>query len=71
MKEINEVCTACGITANYLTRLKKYGKPPLKEQFEISTYHLGTCDVCGKNASVTEPRDFYNPDFNLILKKIK
>lgn len=70
-KEINEVCSACGITANYLTCLKKYGRPPLKKAFDISTFHEGKCQVCGKNTLVTEPRDYFYPDFSLIFKKIK
>lgn len=24
----------------------------------LCTVHVGTCDVCGKNVAVTEPRDF-------------
>lgn len=24
----------------------------------LATWHLDTCDVCGKNRAVTEPRDF-------------
>lgn len=69
--EINKVCSACGITANYLTCLKKYGKPPIKPAFDVSTYHIGVCDVCGHERMVTEPRDFFYPNFDLIIKKIK
>ena len=69
--DIWDVCSPCGLTANYLTCLKKYGKPPIKKAYDVSTYHTGTCDVCGEKTSVTEPRDFFYPDFNLILKKIK
>ena len=71
LKEIYKVCVACGITANYLTCLKKYGQPPLKFAFDISTFHTAKCDVCGHEESVTEPRDFFYPDFSLILRKIK
>lgn len=28
-----------------------------------STFHIGTCDVCEKITSVTEPRDYGYPDF--------
>lgn len=70
-REVSEVCTPCGITANYLTCLKKYGKPPKKFSFSVSTYHEGTCGVCGQETTVTEPRDFFYPDFSLIFKKIK
>ena len=27
-------------------------------QKEVSCWHFGRCDVCGKNAEVTQPRDF-------------
>jgi hypothetical protein len=68
---IHKVCSPCGITANYLTCLKKYGKPPIKKAFTISTFHIDMCDVCGEKTGVTEARDFFYPDFSLILKKIK
>jgi hypothetical protein len=43
------------------------------KQFEVSTIHYEKCDVCKKIKAVTEPRDFYYPDFNYIpkLKVIK
>jgi hypothetical protein len=70
-KIINNVCAGCGITANYLTCLKKYGKPPIKKCFDVSTYHLGKCDLCGEETSITESRDFFYPDFDLIINKLK
>lgn len=70
-KIVSVVCTPCGITANYLTCLKKYGKPPKKFHFTVSTYHDGVCDVCGQETTVTEPRDFFYPDFELIFRKMK
>lgn len=45
------VCQLCGYTASG-------GK-----QFMCSTWHMGLCDVCGQNQPVTEPRDFYYPEF--------
>ncbi len=39
------VCFDCG---------KKHGRRIAKE----ATWHPGECDVCGKEATVTEPRDF-------------
>lgn len=69
--EVLAVCTPCGITANYLTCLDIYGQPPKKFQFSVSTYHEGVCGVCGKETTVTEPRDFFYPNFKLIFKKIK
>jgi hypothetical protein len=40
------VCVPCG---------EKYS---LGNGTDMSTFHDGTCHVCGKKASVTEPRDF-------------
>jgi len=67
-KEIYQVCNNCGLEANRLTCLKKYGAEPLKPKFDVSTYHLGKCDVCGKTHPVTEARDFFYPDFSLLSK---
>ena len=39
-------CQPCG---------DKHGSP---QKRAISSWHYGRCDVCGKNASVTQPRDF-------------
>ena len=52
MNKINWVCQECGSKASG-------GK-----QFEISTWHEDKCDVCGEVKMVTEPRDFFYPDFN-------
>ena len=72
-KNINWVCYECGTSANVLTCIKRYGKRPNKLHFTISTYHVGKCDVCqrtkdedGEDLSVTSPRDFFYPDFNLL-----
>lgn len=59
-------CSECGLEANRLTCLKKYGKEPKVKSFSVSTYHDATCGVCGKYTSVTEPRDFFYPDFGLL-----
>jgi len=40
------VCSECG---------KKCGN---RAPGEGSTWHAGKCDVCGREANVTEPRDF-------------
>lgn len=45
------VCAECGMRASG------------GRCFEISTYHIGKCDVCGKECMVTQPRDFYYPEF--------
>lgn len=70
-KEIKLVCSACGITANYLTCLKKYGNPPKKACFDCSTFHENICDMCGKKTEVTEVRDYFYPNFELLEKLIK
>jgi hypothetical protein len=70
-KEIYNVCAECGITANVLTCLKKYGRPPKTLCFTCSTYHMGKCDYCGEKKSITETRDFFYPDFSLIKKTSK
>lgn len=67
MKQIDNVCSECGIEANRLTCIQKYGYPPKKACFDVSTYHLATCDVCGRQRMVTEPRDFFYPDFSLLI----
>jgi len=35
-----------------------------------STWHLGACDVCGEEKSVTEPRDFGYPKFKGHANKV-
>lgn len=39
------ICGSCGI---------RYGKRPCGK----ATWHLDTCQICGKYTVVTEPRDF-------------
>ena len=51
-----EVCNECGIKAS-----KAAGNDP--PCFSVSTYHSGICEVCGEAKAVTEPRDFYYPEF--------
>lgn len=65
-KNTMNVCHPCGLTANYLTCLKRYGQPPLKPCFDVSTYHRGTCGVCKRETEVTEERDFFYPDFSIL-----
>ena len=60
------VCSPCGISANVLTCLEKYGKPPTKLAFDVSTYHTANCDWCGKHTAVTQTRDFFYPNFGLL-----
>ena len=67
-KVIYNVCDKCGIEANRLTCLKKYGREPKQKKFLVSTYHKGICDVCGKKKFITELRDYFYPDFSLLKK---
>ena len=64
---ISSVCRECGIAANVLTCLQKYGQRPDQLAFTVSTVHKGTCDVCGEERHVTEPRDFFYPNFGLLV----
>lgn len=64
--DIRVCCYECGVTANILTCLKRYGQPPHQIAFTVSTYHKGKCDFCGWVKDVTETRDFFYPDFGLI-----
>lgn len=55
------VCSDCGVKAS-----KAMGNTTLA--FDVSTFHQGVCGVCGETKSVTEPRDFFYPNFNLDKK---
>lgn len=44
-----EICCDCG---------EKYGRWPVGH---VATFYRGTCGWCGKEAVVTEPRDFSHP----------
>lgn len=46
------VCLSCGLKASK------------GRCFDVSTIHVGKCDVCKQTKNVTEPRDFYYPDFS-------
>jgi len=72
-KEIHSVCRECGVTANVLTCLQRYNKPPSKLYFNVSTVSMGNaCDYCGKKGEgVTSVRDYFYPDFKLIKKVAK
>lgn len=57
----SEVCRECGLAAAENCHTKT---------LEVSTYHNGRCDVCGRiSQSVTEPRDFGYPDFYIEKKE--
>ncbi len=65
------VCRECGLAANALTCLVKYGQYPLKPAFSVSTYYQGTCGSCDRNTTVTEERDFFYPDFSLLSQAFR
>lgn len=67
-KEITQVCYECGVSANVLTCLKKYGRRPNQLKSTCSTFHVSICDICGEFKDVTEARDFFYPDFDLLTK---
>ena len=50
------ICVSCGLKG-----LREMNKT-LPEN-SIATFHFGTCDVCGKEKPVTEPRDYLHPKF--------
>jgi hypothetical protein len=51
------VCNDCGNEALSLSVNKN------KRKCQVSTYHVGECDVCGKDKPVTQTRDFGFPVF--------
>lgn len=69
--KISKVCKHCGISANVLTCLKKYGEAPKHLAYIVSTFHTSICDICGHKRPVTEPRDFFYPNFALLLKAMQ
>jgi hypothetical protein len=62
---INNVCSECWIKASKKTFEKKWIKTD-EFCFSVSTYHKWICDFCKQEKSITETRDFYYPNFNLI-----
>jgi len=62
------ICHECGVTANILTCLRNYKAPPKKLCYDVSTYWVGECSVCGETKQVTSERDFFYPDFSLLQK---
>lgn len=65
-KNVKSVCYRCGVSANVVTCLKKFNAPPRELAYRISTWHQGECDFCHNMTEVTEPRDFFYPDFELL-----
>lgn len=69
-KEVSQVCAECGISANVVTCLKKYGQSPKKLAFTLSTSHKGKCDFCGEEKHITQVRDFFYPNFKLLKQVV-
>lgn len=46
LNKINWVCQECG---------SKHSK----KQYQVSTWHIGICDICKKEKPITQLRDFY------------
>ena len=65
-KEINWVCGECGIKANYLTCLVRYGNKPTKLCYDVSTSTIGKCNFCGEERMISPIRDFFYPEFELL-----
>lgn len=63
---MHSCCFECGKLANYVTCMARYGRPPLKSSFDVSTVSKGKCHYCGRETDITEPRDFFYPDFTLV-----
>ena len=45
-ENINHVCQDCGKKNNW-------------DQFSVSTWYIGICDICKQQKSVTQFRDFF------------
>lgn len=71
-KKIELVCEYCGVKANHLSQMRKYGEEFDEEKFvpmaEVSTCIKGVCHVCGYEGNVYPVRDFNYPDFNLMTE---
>lgn len=67
-KDVHNVCAECGISANVVTCLQRYGRPPTKLSYDTSTFRKGICDYCGVLKFITETRDFFYPEFDLLGK---
>ena len=52
------ICQECGAKASK------------GRQFSVSCWHIGICDICGKEKPTTEARDFYHPDFGNSPKEV-
>jgi len=53
-KVVDWICDPCGLKHG-----KWYQPGAAPPKHHCATYHVGTCDLCGKhNTPVTEPRDY-------------
>ena len=64
---IHNVCCDCWIEASKKTAEKKWIKTD-RYCFYVSTYHTWICDFCKQEKMITQTRNFFYPDFNLISK---
>lgn len=70
--KIKQVCYPCGVAANVLTSLKHYKRSPKKISFDTLTFINSECDIChDKNVPITEPRDFFYPEWHLLIIKMQ
>ena len=69
---IHKVCRECWEESSKLTWKKKFpnAKEPERYSFIVSTFHENTCDFCWEKKYVTQARDFFYPDFNLLKNKL-
>ena len=67
----NSICKQCGLAAGALTHILEHGLMRFPPMFEVSTWHMGICDICKREVSCTEARDFYYADFSLLSNKFK
>jgi hypothetical protein len=65
-KEIYTICNRCGVCARVVTYWDRFKEFPPKLCWDCSTWHVGICDWCGEERSITEARDFFHPDWTHI-----
>jgi len=63
---IRKVCFDCWTEASKATQIDKYWEVKYTTSFSVSTYRKSICDWCKKEESVTQTRDFFYPNFNLL-----
>jgi len=61
-----KVCDICGIEANRLTSIERYGREPRWKKHRFADYKKAKCDICGRKTRVTTPDSFFLPNFKLL-----